>query len=110
MKQAVAAEVHLRLSSPEIRWPCFSGIDIPTRQELISNHLTPGEIAETIGANSVRFLSLQLLRESIDAPDNFCYSCFSGRYALPVPPTDQELTAASRDQPSPAEQPAGDSR
>ena len=106
-KDAGAAEVHLRLSSPEIRWPCFFGIDIPTRQELISNHLTPDEIADTVGADSVRFLPLGLLRESVDLPDSYCYSCFSGRYAVPVPLTDEELAAASRAYPSPAEQPIG---
>ncbi|MCK4515851.1 MAG: amidophosphoribosyltransferase, partial [Spirochaetaceae bacterium] len=106
-KEAGAAEVHLRLSSPEIRWPCFFGIDIPTRQELISNHLTPQEIADAVGADSVRFLPLQLLRESVDEPDSYCYSCFTGRYAVPVPLTEEELAAASRGRPSPVEQPAG---
>jgi len=108
MKEAGAAEIHLRLTAPEIRWPCFFGIDIPTRQELISNHLTPAEISGTIGADSVKFLSLDRLHESLDAPDNYCYSCFSGRYAVPVPLTAEELSAASRANPSPAEQPVGE--
>ena len=100
-KEAGAREVHLRLSSPEIRWPCFFGIDTPTRQELISNHLSPDEIARTIGADSVRFLDLELLRGCVDMPESYCYSCFSGRYAVPVPLTEEELAAPSRADPEP---------
>jgi amidophosphoribosyltransferase len=111
IKAAGATEVHLRLSSPEIRWPCFFGIDIPTRHELISNHLAPDEIARAIGADSVRFLPLELLKESVGDADNFCTSCFSGRYPVKVPLTEEELAAASRDEargngkPAPAETP-----
>ena len=97
IKDAGAREVHLRLSSPEIRWPCFFGIDIPTRAELISNHMTPDEIAATIGADSVRFLSLDLLRDSLDAPKHYCYACFSGTYPVDVPLTSEELLASTRD-------------
>jgi amidophosphoribosyltransferase len=109
MKDAGAAEVHLRLSSPEIRWPCFFGIDIPTRTELISNHLTPEEVASTIDADSVRFLSLDSLRRSVDPPDDFCYACFSGRYPMEVPLTAEELTADSRREPA-STRPSGESR
>ncbi|MFW6260347.1 MAG: amidophosphoribosyltransferase, partial [Spirochaetota bacterium] len=100
MKEAGASEVHLRLSSPEIRWPCFFGIDIPTRSELISNHLIPEEIARTIDADSVRFLSLDLLRRAVDPPEDFCYACFSGRYPMEVPLTPEELMADSRREPA----------
>ncbi|MFW5717176.1 MAG: amidophosphoribosyltransferase, partial [Spirochaetota bacterium] len=96
IKEAGAREVHLRLSSPEIRWPCFFGIDIPTRSELISNHLSPDEIAEAIGADSVRFLSLDRLQHSVAEPRDFCYACFSGRYPVDVPLTAEELMADSR--------------
>jgi len=96
IKDAGAREVHFRISSPEVRWPCFFGIDIPTRAELISNHKTPEEIAELIEADSVRFLSLDMLRSTLDAPDDFCYACFSGRYPMPVPLTEAELSADSR--------------
>lgn len=107
MRNAGAAEVHLRLSSPEIRWPCFFGIDIPTRHELISNHLDANSVATAIGADSVRFLSLAMLRDCLDTPDEFCTSCFTGRYAVPVSLTEEELAAASREHtvPSPAEAP-----
>ncbi len=85
VKEAGAREVHLRLSSPEIKWPCFFGIDIPTREELISNRLSPEEIARHIGADSVAFLGIEALRSCFPAPDDFCYACFSGDYSCKVP-------------------------
>lgn len=97
LKDAGAAEVHLRLCSPEIRWPCFFGIDIPTRQELISNHHDPSSIAELIGADSVRFLPVHRLRETREAPDRFCYACFTGDYPLTVPLPESERTGYPRD-------------
>ena len=84
LRDAGAREVHLRLSSPPLRFPCFFGIDIPTREELISNRLDPEEIARDIGANSVKFLPREALRKCVTEPDNFCYACFSGEYPCPV--------------------------
>lgn len=85
LRSAGAREIHLRLSSPEIRWPCFFGIDIPTREELISNRMTAREIAEAIGADSVRFLPIDRLKDCLAEPQNYCFACFSGNYPLPVP-------------------------
>ncbi len=84
LRDAGAREVHLRLCSPPLRFPCFYGIDIPTREELISNRLDPAGIAREIEADSVRFLSLEALRECVPGPENYCYACFSGRYPFPV--------------------------
>ncbi len=84
LKEAGAAEVHLRLSSPEIKYPCFFGIDVPTREELISNNKTPEKIAEHIGADSVMFLSIDKLKECVQDCGNYCYACFCGDY--PVEP------------------------
>jgi len=84
LREAGAREVHLRLSSPPVRFPCFYGIDIPTREELISNRLDPAGIAKEIDADSVRFLSLELLRECVSGPENYCHACFSGMYPVPV--------------------------
>jgi len=84
LREAGAKEVHLRLSSPEIKHPCFFGIDIPTREELISNNMTPTQIAEYIGADSVSFLPISSLRECVDNPDDFCYACFNGDYPVQV--------------------------
>jgi amidophosphoribosyltransferase len=84
LRDAGAREVHLRLSSPPIRYPCFFGIDIPTREELISNRLEAGGIAKEIEADSVRFLSLESLRECVTEPENYCHACFSGAYPVAV--------------------------
>ncbi len=85
IKEAGAAEVHLRLSAPEIRWPCFFGIDIPTRDELISNFKTPDELAEELQADSLMFLEVGDLEENSSSPGAFCYSCFTGTYPFDVP-------------------------
>jgi amidophosphoribosyltransferase len=76
--------VHLRLSSPPLRFPCYYGIDIPTREELVSNRLDPNAIAREIGADTVRFLPIESLRGCVANPDDFCYACFSGEYPCPV--------------------------
>jgi len=84
VKDAGAKEVHVRLSAPELKWPCFFGIDIPTRDELISNRLSPGEISRHIGADSVSFLPLDVLRACLGGNGGFCDACFSGEYPVPV--------------------------
>jgi amidophosphoribosyltransferase len=76
--------VHLRLSSPPLRFPCFFGIDIPTREELIANRLDEDGIAREIGADSVRFLTLEALRGCVDRPGDYCTACFDGVYPCPV--------------------------
>ena len=85
LREAGAREVHLRLSSPPLRHPCFFGIDIPTREELISNRMEPDEVARHIGADTVRFLPLESLRACVSSPERFCYACFSGEYPCRVP-------------------------
>lgn len=84
LKEAGAKEVHLRLSAPELRAPCVYGIDIPNRAELISNRLTPDQIAEHIGADSVRFLPVSLLRTELKEPSEYCYACFDENYPCPL--------------------------
>jgi amidophosphoribosyltransferase len=84
LREAGAREVHLRLCSPPVRFPCFYGIDIPTREELISNRLDPAGIAKEIEADSVMFLSIESLRQCVPNPVDFCTACFSGEYPTPV--------------------------
>ena len=85
LKEAGAKEVHLRLSSPELRWPCYYGIDIPTRDELVSNRLDAAGIAQQTGADSVRFLPVEALRTCMEASeDEYCCACFDGQYPCPV--------------------------
>lgn len=84
LKDAGAKAIHLRLSSPEIRRPCYFGIDIPTSKELISNSLTSEEIAVTVGADTVRFLPLEQLKTCMSRPEDYCSGCFCGEYPFPV--------------------------
>jgi len=85
LRDAGAREIHLRLSAPEIKYPCFFGIDIPTRGELISNRLDPVALARELGADTVRFLSEDGLRACTEnKPDDYCYACFNGKYPEPL--------------------------
>ena len=93
LRDAGAREVHLRLTAPEIRWPCFFGIDIPTRAELISNSYNPEQVAEYVGADTVRFLSIAQLKSTVRDPHNFCLSCFTGEYCMAVPIKKNEMQA-----------------
>ena len=86
LRNAGAAEVHLRIVSPEVVWPCFYGIDTGTQDQLISAHATPDEVRAYIGCDSLAFISLEGLRRAIRADhDGFCDACFSGNYPIPIP-------------------------
>jgi amidophosphoribosyltransferase len=82
LREAGAREVHLRLAAPELKWPCYYGIDIPDRDQLISNRLSPEEIAREIGADSVRFLPVDRLLETM-GDGGFCSACFDGKHPFP---------------------------
>lgn len=83
---AGAKEVHLRISSPPIKWPCFYGIDMATRAELIAASKSVEEIRAHVGATSLHYLTLEGLQESTGLPrDHFCRACFDGDYPIPVP-------------------------
>jgi amidophosphoribosyltransferase len=85
LKKAGAAEVHLRICAPPIRYPCFFGVDMATRWELIAARKTVPEIREHLGADSLGYLSLDGLIRAIDLPrDIFCLACFTGAYPIPV--------------------------
>jgi amidophosphoribosyltransferase len=85
LRDAGAAQVHLRIVSPPIRWPCFYGIDMSTRGELIAAGNEVDEIRAFIGADSLAYLSLDGLVASTGAPKNaFCRACFDGQYPVPV--------------------------
>ena len=86
LRDAGAREVHMRISSPPIKWPCFYGIDTADRDELIGAHSTVDEIRDHIGADSLAYLSLDGLVAATDvAKDMFCTACFSAEYPIPVP-------------------------
>ncbi len=85
LKRAGAKEVHLRICSPPIRHPCFFGVDMATRWELIAAQKTIPEIREAIGADSLGYISIEGLIESVGLPkDMFCLACFTGDYPIPV--------------------------
>jgi amidophosphoribosyltransferase len=84
LKEAGAAEVHLRISSPPFKWPCFYGIDTPTRAELLAATHSIEEITAYIGADTMAYLSLEHLVEAIGVEKGFCDACLSGNYPTPV--------------------------
>jgi amidophosphoribosyltransferase len=95
LREAGASEVHLRISSPPFRWPCFYGIDTPDRAELLAALMGVDEIAGHLGADSVAYLSLEGLVEAIGAGSSgFCAACLTGEYPTPVPVRDRGLAAA----------------
>ncbi len=85
LKQAGAKEVHVRISSPPLHWPCYFGTDIPTREELTSNHHTVEELCKVIGADSLGFLSCASLYPLVGTQERtFCDACFTGEYPIPL--------------------------
>jgi amidophosphoribosyltransferase len=86
IRDAGAREVHLRIASPPTQWPCFYGIDTPTRRELIASSHSVEEIARYVTADSLGFLSLEGMLTAVGDKDSFCHACFSGQYAIPFTP------------------------
>jgi amidophosphoribosyltransferase len=90
LREAGAAEVHIRISSPPVKWPCFYGIDFATRAELIANGLSVDEIASSLGADSLAYISIDGMIAASDQPkDRLCRACFDGVYPVELP--DPEL-------------------
>ncbi|HIS40456.1 MAG TPA: amidophosphoribosyltransferase [Candidatus Aphodovivens avistercoris] len=86
LREAGAAEVHLRIESPEVKWPCFYGIDTDTQDQLISANLTLEQQRRWIGADSLAYISLPGLHEAVSADHaGYCDACFSGDYVVGVP-------------------------
>jgi amidophosphoribosyltransferase len=95
LREAGALEVHVRIASPPVKWPCFYGIDFATRAELIANGLTVEQIRTSIGADSLGYVSLDgLVAATGVAKDRLCRACFDGVYPVPPPepePLDEHL-------------------
>ena len=90
LREAGAAEVHVRISSPPVAWPCFYGIDFATRAELIAGGLSVEEIRVSIGADTLGYVSLEGLIASTTLPaDRLCRACFDGDYPLGVASQEQ---------------------
>ncbi|MDO8105882.1 amidophosphoribosyltransferase [Isoptericola sp. b441] len=99
LREAGAAEVHVRISSPPVRWPCFYGIDFATRAELIATGLNADEVGRSIGADSLGYISLEGMVAASDQPaGRLCAACFTGDYPIALPPAER-LGTALVDQP-----------
>ena len=86
LREAGATEIHVRITSPPIKWPCFYGIDMSTRHELIGSDLSVEEIRAFVGADSLGYLSLEGMVQAAGSPkDDFCRACFDGEYPIPIP-------------------------
>jgi amidophosphoribosyltransferase len=84
IREAGATEVHFRIASPPIRFPCFYGIDMPTKGELIGGRLSVDEIRRALGVDSLGYLSLEGMEGAVAEKGPFCNACFSGDYRAPL--------------------------
>jgi len=105
LRKAGAKEVHLRISSPPMRFPCFMGVDIGSTKELIAANRTVEQVRESIGADSLEYLSIPGLMRAVGRGtiDEFCRACFDGSYPVPVP---QQLEMDKMQFEEPSELPA----
>ena len=86
LREAGALEIHVRISSPPVKWPCYYGIDFATRAELIAAGLEVEEIRRSIGADSLGYVSLEgLVKATTLAEENLCTACFTGEYPIQIP-------------------------
>jgi amidophosphoribosyltransferase len=98
LRESGAAEVHLRISSPPFAWPCFYGIDTPTRAELLAANMSIPEMERHLGADSLAYITLDNLKAAIGAGASFCDACLTGDYPVKVP-----LSVASGQKDEPAD-------
>ena len=97
-RDAGAREVHVRIMCPEVRWPCFYGIDTDTQDQLISARLSAEEIRSYLGADSLAFLSLVGLLRCVPT-GGYCTACYTGRYPVRIPQGQQERCFLEGSQP-----------
>ena len=84
LRDAGAKEVHFRISCPPIKFPCFYGIDFPTKSELTAATKSLNDIRDMLGADSLGFISLEGLLSPFENPNDFCTACFTGDYPVKV--------------------------
>ncbi len=97
VRSAGAREIHLRITSPPLVAPCYYGIDIPTRQELIASAKSVDEIGRFIGADSIGYLSLEAVLRSVGDRRDYCTACFTGRYPTEILSDERQLALFARD-------------
>jgi amidophosphoribosyltransferase len=101
LREAGAAEVHLRVSSPPYKWPCYYGLDTGRRSELLAADLSVGEIRDFLGVDSLAYLELDRLTAATGAPASaFCTACLSGVYPVRIPTLDDSKRVLELDEPS----------
>jgi len=90
LREVGAREVHVRIASPPVKWPCFYGIDFATRDELVAGRCSVDEICAAIGADSLGYVSLDgLVAATLQRPGSLCRACFDGQYPVPVPESER---------------------
>jgi amidophosphoribosyltransferase len=90
LREAGALEVHVRIASPPVKWPCFYGIDFATRDELAAGRCSVDQIRAAIGADSLGYVSLDgLMAATHQRPGSLCRACFDGQYPVPVPESER---------------------
>jgi amidophosphoribosyltransferase len=94
LRQAGAREVHFRIGSPPVRWPCFYGIDMPTKSELIGARLEVEDIEKELAVDSLGYLSLEGMVSAVESAGPFCTACFSGEYPTPLVDVEKGLASA----------------
>jgi amidophosphoribosyltransferase len=101
LRESGATEVHLRISSPPWRWPCFYGIDTPSTDELLAAHHSIEEITEILGVDSLDYISVENLKAAIGAGPGagFCDACFTGNYPTATPTSTPVLFTRPDDPP-----------
>jgi len=86
LRKAGAKEIHMRVSSPKIEWPCFYGIDTAERKDLIAANLSVAQIRDFLNADSLKYIShAGLVRAVGGLKSEFCMACFDGKYPIPIP-------------------------
>ncbi|HAS16314.1 MAG TPA: amidophosphoribosyltransferase [Nitrospiraceae bacterium] len=90
IRESGAREVHMRIASPPVRFPCFYGIDTPTRKELIASKSSVEETRRHLSADTLGYISIEgMLKAVSSSPEKFCVACFNGEY--PIPFTNEEI-------------------
>ncbi|HVA26349.1 MAG TPA: amidophosphoribosyltransferase [Chloroflexota bacterium] len=96
IRRAGAREVHLRITAPPMTDPCYLGIDVARKSELIASRLSVPEIAQAVGADSLGYLSLPSLERAVGVSGGLCSGCFTGTYPVQISVADAELLATAR--------------
>jgi len=86
IREAGAAEVHVRIASAPIRFPCFMGIDMSSKKELIAAQMSVEEICNHVGADSLMYLSVEEMKKVVQGTErcDHCAACFSGKYPIAI--------------------------